>query len=1586
MLNVRPRPVPLPGPIRRMLGQMGRRLRAATLLGGSGRVGSILAIGAAMGMGADYAGVLPLTVRWAIWGAWLTIGVGALIHAVLRPLARGLPALDLAAVAERTHPGLGERLTGAVALLGSHASTPAHGSPALIAALADEAAADAATVDPTRAVPLRRPARGFAIGLILLGLVAAPAAAWPSTYGILVRRFLAPWADLDRIGRFVLDVTPGDRVAAIGADLTINARIRPRFGNQGPPEDAWLEWAEAGGGAWHRVAMPVESPDPASASAAGTAPAPTRSFAVTLPRLTGSMTYRVTSGSAASRTYRIDAIDPPAAAALAASVEPPAYTRLPAANAPDPSRIEAWEGSRVALKVTASRPVEAIEVDWPAASSDARSTGVRRVAAGLTADGRGGTATVDAEATGTFAVTLRDAHGLVSPPGTPRRLIVRVDAAPVVAVAGTGTDAGPAGAQESSPEDVLTAGVAARDDVAVSSIELHYAIERDGTSGNDVGTESESEAKAGSGTGHVAVKAAGLGTRAARGEARLELRALGLKPGDRLSYRARVADNRPGPRGPNVTWSPARSLAIVAAAESLEARRGRAERARLQAKLDELKKAAAANRRETEQLRYAADAVQRGNGRWERSQQQALDQREVEARGVADRLQLLARELADAAEFRPMARPARQIAEVEAESSRAMLGQARRAEDHARRFNDLRQADHRLAAVVQRLDDLQRQFDALARRDADLQKLRDLAGREESIADRAGREESTADRGRLDQLRAEQDAVRDDLDALLKASPELRGDVLADQADEADALARKAHELARRQGEAARQAVDVSKQAGTLEELAEAQRTLEEDARRLALEVDPPLVENGRARFNTEPFRVAVGPIERGDLDQARQRLEAAEAEARRLARDLADVPSDPHAIARRLSRRQEALNAQVKDALSPSRDKAAPSAEEKAARAASLRSMADRQEAIAVLADAIPAQARSGPKKSDVAEALRDAAAITAQAVAVLRDETAPSRAILTQQDKARSALGRLAAALPDPAARGAAARKPLDEARRLSNEVARDLDRHLRETGPRPKEPSDPARTAEELARRLAPLIEKQAKVANALDSIAVQAREAPQKRRAALRATALADAIGASRAGDVPSAMKQGLRDALPGLQVEARTAIDRLEQKLAGRVPADDLAAELADDQRALRERLAHPFAGEPAPGSTPREADDQRRIATALRNLEAPDAPLAKAEAVRLADRAARALSEPDSAPGRDPTAAVREATEAAEALAARLDRDSGPEGEEPAQAAAVAAAPVPADPELGLSPAQASMAEQLARRERQLRERLQATLADRVASQQDLRDAATALGRELADLRDRARPLSDRARGPAQEAAQTLGEQAPRTMDQGADRLAQGQVAAARDAQRQAAAVVDRGAHQAEDLAAALRDDRPPTAPAGPNDTSPRPLASARAAMRQAAQQLDRARNPAQGQDQGQGQDPSRGSDAAQGARQAMQQAARDLRVASRRGEGDGPNSPGSDATAAPGADAAGTSPGSPGVDPRGALAGPGDADPSELKALVASKTGRAWGELPGHLRTEILQMPQGRYRDDYARLIQLYFREIAAGAGKPDR
>ena len=87
--------------------------------------------------------------------------------------------------------------------------------------------------------------------------------------------------------------------------------------------------------------------------------------------------------------------------------------------------------------------------------------------------------------------------------------------------------------------------------------------------------------------------------------------------------------------------------------------------------------------------------------------------------------------------------------------------------------------------------------------------------------------------------------------------------------------------------------------------------------RKLAVVVDQPLGENGRGRLNTDGLRQAVEPIERGDVEGGRERLEGAENELRRLARDVADVQDDPKALAGRLFGRQDALNRDIDAAFS---------------------------------------------------------------------------------------------------------------------------------------------------------------------------------------------------------------------------------------------------------------------------------------------------------------------------------------------------------------------------------------------------------------------------------------------------------------------------------------------------------------------------------------------------------------------------------------------------------------------------------------------------------------------------------------------
>jgi hypothetical protein len=331
------------------------------------------------------------------------------------------------------------------------------------------------------------------------------------------------------------------------------------------------------------------------------------------------------------------------------------------------------------------------------------------------------------------------------------------------------------------------------------------------------------------------------------------------------------------------------------------------------------------------------------------------------------------------------------------------------------------------------------------------------------------------------------------------------------------------------------------------------------------------------------------------------------------------------------------------------------------------------------------------------------------------------------------------------------------------------------------------------------------------------------------------------------------------------------------------------------------------------------------------------------------------LAEPLASPKNDEDA-VRRAAVAADALASRL-ADGRPASQVPAVPGA------PRDPEMAIRPDHAARAQDLAIRERQLRERLQAVLGDQVAPQEDLRRESAAIGQGLSDLRDRAQAASDRARGLADDAARQLGEHAPRAMEESAARLAQGEPAAAREAQRRAAEVAERGAQSVDDLAAALRSERSASAGAEAKHVAgndPRALAAARKAMAEAATRLDEAHAGASSAP------PAPAMDAA---RSAMRAAAERLRSAAEAGSpGEGRSSV-ARSEPAPG----------PSTDPQGGRAGV--AAPAELGALqemVQQKTGRAWGELPGHLRTEILHMSQGRYRDDYARLIQLYFREIA--------
>src|SRR4029077_1446624 len=103
-----------------------------------------------------------------------------------------------------------------------------------------------------------------------------------------------------------------------------------------------------------------------------------------------------------------------------------------------------------------------------------------------------------------------------------------------------------------------------------------------------------------------------------------------------------------------------------------------------------------------------------------------------------------------------------QVADVEAEAARSALDQARREHDALARQAGLDRSAGRLAAVTARLDDLARQFEAISQEGAKVDRLSELAKRQEALAEIAPT--LAGDRAQSDRVQAEQHAIRNELD------------------------------------------------------------------------------------------------------------------------------------------------------------------------------------------------------------------------------------------------------------------------------------------------------------------------------------------------------------------------------------------------------------------------------------------------------------------------------------------------------------------------------------------------------------------------------------------------------------------------------------------------------------------------------------------------------------------------------------------------------------------------------------------------------------------------------------------------------
>ena len=566
-----------------------------------------------------------------------------------------------------------------------------------------------------------------------------------------------------------------------------------------------------------------------------------------------------------------------------------------------------------------------------------------------------------------------------------------------------------------------------------------------------------------------------------------------------VAYSIEAADNYPPPTGPHKTRSKPRRVIVRDKADSFAASQGRAERESLRARLEQLKTSVNNHHQATVQLRYAADSALRGNGQWETQHVDGLRLRAKEADDHIKRLNELADELTDAGRYAILAKPTQQLAEVEATGAREMIGRAMEDKEQAKRLANLRLADARIGSIENRLAEIIKKFDDLAREDEDRRKLQQLAESQEDLARRAEEmAQGQRDQADLDLIKKEQEALRQHVDELVRRSPEMKADMLAKQAEAAEELAQAARELAERQRTQERESADSNARQKQLREIARAQEELVNDARKLAMDVDGPLQENGRGRINLDPLTQPIDPLDRGDLEPARQKLEQAQGELARLTRDMDDVRSDPKALARRLAQRQDDVAQSLKVAHQGNAD----TPEKQAAQAKKIEGLISRQQAITEMAAGLIAPE---PQKATLDQA-REA---TTRALDAVRGKPDPAQVARAQE--AKDALQKLANDIPEAWQRRQQANQQIQEARQKLDDVVRNVETQLRETAvATANRKMTPAQAARELASKLEPLSQQAEQAAKTLASIDTVGTAEPQRATAQKRAESLASLL--------------------------------------------------------------------------------------------------------------------------------------------------------------------------------------------------------------------------------------------------------------------------------------------------------------------------------------------------------------------------------------------------------------------------------------------------------------------------------------------
>ena len=277
-------------------------------------------------------------VRWLLWACCVAATAAVAWFALIKPLRRKFTAAEVAALIERNHPELEERLSTVVELA---QAGDLSSSSRLMEEITKDAVRDVQTVSPRKEFTGRTVKPRFIAAAIAVGILVLLFAAFPDATLRLATRALVPSAEVDNIYASSLKVSPGDKVVLEGTPLALSLAV-----SEGFPSRAFVRTRQDGRSeAVERMVRVSEE------GAEGPVV-----YSFSYPRVTKSFSYRISCGSALTRAYRVEVVPEPRYSERMVEVRHPEYTGREPERYTNTAAIVGLEGSKVTVSVKPSRP------------------------------------------------------------------------------------------------------------------------------------------------------------------------------------------------------------------------------------------------------------------------------------------------------------------------------------------------------------------------------------------------------------------------------------------------------------------------------------------------------------------------------------------------------------------------------------------------------------------------------------------------------------------------------------------------------------------------------------------------------------------------------------------------------------------------------------------------------------------------------------------------------------------------------------------------------------------------------------------------------------------------------------------------------------------------------------------------------------------------------------------------------------------------------------------------------------------------------------------------------------------------------